>query len=196
MKQVPADELCILTFRGRYVYPLDLKAEDICIVDIAHSLSNQTRFTGHSREFYSIAQHSVIVSELLQGTGLELDGLLHDASEYVLHDITRVLKRHSKFGDEYRVVEDRAQAIIASVFSLAHPEPPLVKKADLKALAAERRDLMPLNGTWEILKDIEVPRKTVRPWSPRKAKRKFLRRYKTLTGDLGLWDKLKEQLSL
>jgi hypothetical protein len=54
----------ILTFSGHRFWPLDPRPHDIRIEDISHALANQSRFGGHCRIFYSIAQHSVLVSEL------------------------------------------------------------------------------------------------------------------------------------
>ena len=49
----------IQTFTGKRMYPLDPKPEDICIEDIAHALSNICRFTGHTKKFYSVGEHSI-----------------------------------------------------------------------------------------------------------------------------------------
>src|SRR5574342_1090607 len=81
----------IITYTGRLFWPLSPRLEDINILDICHALSNQTRFTGHTREFYSVAQHSCLVSDLLPEK-FKLDGLLHDASEAYLMDLARPVK--------------------------------------------------------------------------------------------------------
>ena len=52
-------------FTGKKFWPLDPKSEEVDIKDIAHSLAFQCRFNGHSNYFYSIAQHSVIVSKIV-----------------------------------------------------------------------------------------------------------------------------------
>ena len=52
----------IQTYSGIEFYPLDPRIEEVKLLDIAHALSNICRFTGHCNEFYSVAQHSVLVS--------------------------------------------------------------------------------------------------------------------------------------
>ena len=52
------------TVSGRRVNPFDPEPSQLDADDIARALANVCRFGGHSRVFYSVAQHSVIVSEL------------------------------------------------------------------------------------------------------------------------------------
>ena len=59
----------IQTLSGRRVNPLDAAPEDIDPADIARALSNLCRFGGHSKAFYSVAQHSAIVCDLLEERG-------------------------------------------------------------------------------------------------------------------------------
>ncbi len=93
----------INTYTGKQINSFDLKPEDVCLEDIAHSLSLKVRFGGHLHynNFYSIAQHSVRVSEYCYKNArrscrkdIALAGLLHDASEAlsVLGDVCKPLK--------------------------------------------------------------------------------------------------------
>ena len=110
----------------------------VSIIDIAHALSQLCRFNGQSREFYSVAQHSLLVASLMPD-GLELYGLLHDASEAYCGDMVRPLKR---LIPEYRVIENRVQEVIARRFGLRYPFPDEVKEADNIALAMEGKRFM------------------------------------------------------
>jgi len=118
----------ILTFSGRRVNPLDLRPEDISIEDIAHGLACINRFNGHAPLPVSVAQHSVGVSLACH----ELDarqGLLHDAAEAYLGDVTKWLKATSAFA-AYREAEDRAQRTIYKVFGCPEEQADSVTEAD------------------------------------------------------------------
>ena len=70
------------TFTGKAFFPLDPRPEEMDIFDIAHALSNLCRYGGHCNKFYSVAEHSVLVSilcRLYYGEQVALQGLLHDA---------------------------------------------------------------------------------------------------------------------
>ena len=105
----------IYTFTGRHVSPLELRSEDIDIRDIAHALALTNRFAGHTPEPISVAQHSVYVSQLCPQHALQ--GLLHDASEAYLGDMTKWLKGTEEMAP-FRKVEDRAQEIIFRTFGV------------------------------------------------------------------------------
>jgi 5'-deoxynucleotidase YfbR-like HD superfamily hydrolase len=165
----------IYTFwRKKYYFGWPL-AEEISIEDIANSLSNICRFTGHCSKFYSVAEHSVRVSYLCSPEN-QLRALLHDSAEAFLGDISRPLK-HSVGMETYRIYERQGLDAIMEHFELPFEEPAEVKDADNRLLITEQRDLL-----WgEPFMDIEpLPEKIV-PWTPEEAKRIFLMRFYELT---------------
>lgn len=187
------DGSTILTASGRYVDPLDLDPEDVVISDIAHALANQCRYSGHVREFYSVAEHSVRVAERLEAIGagpeVALAGLLHDATEAYLVDLPRPLKAHPVFGATYRQAEAKLAKVIEWAFDLGvaldHPE---IHRADMILLATERRDLMPPVGEWKILDGVEPLDDEIVPWPPDKAREVFLAAFRRLTRAVGVDD--------
>jgi len=176
----------IETFTGHTFAPLAPNSVDIWIEDIAHALSNQGRFSGHTRFRYSVAEHSVRVSELLAGAGkpvpVQLWGLLHDASEAYLVDLPTPLKVHPKFADVYRRAEKRVMRAVCQRFGLPFREPTAVREADARLLATEVRDLM--HGDRSYWKKITATpvHERIRPWGADVAKYEFLRRFYDLGG--------------
>lgn len=169
----------ILTHSGHYLNFLNPDFMHININDIAHALANLCRFTGHTREFYSVAQHSVIVSHLVAPEHA-LRALLHDASEAYIGDLSSPLKSQSP---SYCEIERNLQAKIIEVLTgSTEPDHPSIKHADLIALATERRDLMPHNQQhWPILNGITPMATTIKPLAPSTAHALFTARYRELT---------------
>ena len=164
-----------LTSTGKQFFPLDPRAEDICIEDIAHALSNVCRFGGHCRDFYSVAQHSVHVSDLVPPEHAML-GLMHDATEAYIGDMVRPLKLCMP---DYQEAEARLWTVIAAKFGLPEIFPGCVKEADNVALMTERRDLViHTPHVWSV--KAEPDEAQIRAWSPRLAKKHFLNRYREL----------------
>src|SRR3989344_3806442 len=121
------------TFTGRRFYPLDPRPEDVCVEDIAHALSLVCRFGGHVRFHYSVAQHSLYVSNHVDDHGAGgqdvLIALLHDAAEAYIGDVVWPLKQATEMLG-YRVVEERVERAVFERFGLPLPLPAVVKHAD------------------------------------------------------------------
>jgi hypothetical protein len=165
----------IQTYSGRQFWPLTPKAEDLWIVDIAHALSHQCRFTGHVREFYSVAQHSCLVHDLLVGSPCDIRfcALMHDASEAYLVDLAKPLKNRLH---AYEAAEEYLMSVIAKHYGFPWPMPDVVKQADIILLFTERRDLMaapprPWTGHAEPMEARIVP------WTPSLARSEFIKRF-------------------
>ncbi len=136
----------------RIPYPL---VEDVRIKDIAHSLANLCRFGGHTHGpdgehlFYSVAQHSVLVSYTVP-VGYAIWGLMHDAAEAYIGDMIQPLKAAPEL-ERFRMKELEVLSAIAERFRLEWPMPTdcaiAVGRADRWMVAAEARDLMG-NPAW------------------------------------------------
>lgn len=141
--------------------------------DIAHSLSMQCRFNGHTSSFYSVAQHCYLVADLVPAEH-QLAALLHDATEAYVGDLVRPLKEGMRdfansHGDEclYDLTERRVWIAICQRFDLDPILPDSVKHADLVALATEKRDLMPSHPEpWPCLNGIQPHAIPIDQWQP------------------------------
>lgn len=108
---------------------------------IAFSLSHINRYTGHAGQ-YSVAHHSILVANELPDN-LKLAGLLHDATESYINDLSKPLK---EILPEYCRIEKHYADTISEYFDvdLDHE---LIKKADLRMLVTEGKsfgfDLIP-----------------------------------------------------
>jgi uncharacterized protein len=173
------DSAWIQTHSGRRFNPTKPNPDAIVIQDIAHALSMQCRFSGHCREFYSVAQHSVLVSYICDSQDA-LWGLMHDATEAYLVDLPRPLKRSGKM-QSYIDFEAVMTEAICRRFALPFKEPPSVKRADTVLLATEARDLMsPLHPDW--IQPVEPLPFKIEAWDHNKAKDMFMKRFFELTG--------------
>jgi len=121
--------------------------------DIAHALANACRYAGHTSRFYSVAEHSVRVSyvldrwELAQGLAslVPAYGLLHDGHEAYVWDCPRPFK--PLLGDVYSQFAERADAAIVEALLPANTSRKVfhldvIKRADNVALVAEAKALM------------------------------------------------------
>ncbi len=157
---------CVRTFTGIYMNVFDPKPEMICIEDIAHGLSHQCRFAGHTKEFYSVAQHSIHVCEIAS-VELKLQALLHDASEAYLCDIPGPIKKRLP---EYCKIENNLMKMIASKFGFEWPIDYSVKGHD---------DFM-LQWEWDFYVLKKKPYQM--PYSPGQAKEEFLKWFNLIVG--------------
>ena len=167
------------TFTGRQFYPGDPRLEDIVLEDIAHALSLSCRFGGHCRAFYSVAQHSVLVSRICP-PAVARWALLHDGSEAYLCDIPRPVKQLGAMRP-YRELERVIQQLVYDRFGLGGPEPRAVKIADHQALATEHRalfDVPIVEGWFAGAPPVDV---VVIPLAPGAAEQVFLTRCQELS---------------
>jgi hypothetical protein len=184
------------TFTGGMIDLEEPQANDICLEDIAKGLSNVCRFAGQLHQFYSVAQHCVLVASLVP-SHLKFHAILHDATEAYLGDVSRGLK-HSHFMAGYRTLEERLDRLIHSRFGiepLPHGWDHIKLKAadDLAAIYEARtlRESRPYIDESDIQWAIDcsyvgssphqmrallphVPNKMISPWTPHEAEVAYL----------------------
>lgn len=129
----------ITTLSGRWFDILRPEEYRFDIEEIAEALSRLCRYTGHTNGFYSVAEHSILVSHAVPEK-YALIGLLHDASEAFVGDVSSPLKA---LLPGYRDIENNIQQAIANHFSLPYPFPEEIHDADKRVYWLERKHVAP-----------------------------------------------------
>ena len=172
---------------GGYFDPANPTAPSIQV--IAHSLARQCRFTGHSRLFYSVAEHSVLCSLLAEE--LEwcdpMEALMHDAHEAMISDLAAPWRRHVP---DFRECEKRCETALREAYELPERMSGGCKSIDYLALFIEAYFLLPSRGEgWadpltqrvRALKMIKREGWQIRGLEPEQARNAFMQRYQALT---------------
>lgn len=160
------------TFSGGQFWPMDPRVEEVRAIDIAHSLSMQCRYAGHCLQFYSVAEHSVLMTRWLHGVGeshaVQKWALLHDAAEAYLVDVPRPVK---PFLPGYKEAESAVMLAVAQRFGLSGDMPSVVKDADNRILVDESRvNMAPCVADWELpWEPLGVQLHFWAPWEAKKA---------------------------
>lgn len=154
---------------------------------IAASLSKLCRFTGHTRRFYSVAEHSVKVSYMVPPE-FAFEGLMHDAHEMLTNDLSKPVKQY--IGGSYEELEEKAEIEIRRHFGLSEEISPEVKLADVYACLIEGDELLVSRGkNWDYYAPyremaLEASRTNpyLRPscWDPERGYDEFMRRFTEL----------------
>jgi hypothetical protein len=110
-------------------------------IAVARSLSKICRYTGHSKEFYSVAQHSVLVSRLVAPEHA-YTALFHDAAEIFMGDCNSPLKQ---LLPDYKALEEKVEKAIFPIIGIPYPAPAAVKMVDIALREHEQRDFMYIN---------------------------------------------------
>jgi len=154
---------------------------------IAHGLAQQCRYTGQCLKFYSVAEHSVLVSRIMEDMKLgdPMEGLMHDAVESVLSDVARPAKQLLK---DYKALDKALDGSMRKAFGLADRMTDGCIKADALALLHEAKSLMPSKGAdWddicgpgftneELRRDANGLPYLIQGWTPEEAKQRFMAR--------------------
>lgn len=192
MKNAP--DIFMNTISGKRVNPFDIQPDTIDLHDIAHALSMKCRFNGHCKEFYSVAEHSILVARACPAKYRAI-GLLHDAAEAYICDVIRPMKPHVQFFKDhvapgmhlgsYRDLEHEITMRILAKFIpgyVFNALPVAVQRANLSMLATEQAALMP-SDLWSDLDEAPLfPEDIIGPLTPSRAEAKFI----ALAEELGL----------
>jgi uncharacterized protein len=163
---------------GRSFHILHPSPDEFTSNDIAHGLSNICRYTGHTDRFYSVAQHCCHVHDVLP-LEYRLWGLLHDASEAFIGDVSTPLK---SLLPDYRAIEANIMRCILTKYHLSTEMPSIIKSADTALLLHEVDYLLPSVKVddWNIdgkrIKNFKI----VGTWLPQQARFEFLKRLNDL----------------
>lgn len=121
---------------------------------IAHALGQTARYRGNADTFYSVAEHSVLVSLLVQqvtskphgwpaAVVYSFEGLHHDDTESVLPDVSAPFKQ---LFPDLRKVDKSFDVSIRTYFGLPLAKSNAVAKADWLALFIESAQILPGRG--------------------------------------------------
>lgn len=172
------------THSGKQFFLFHPEFDSIDIDDIAHSLSMQCRFNGHTKTFYSVAEHSYWASHIVSPENA-LTALMHDAGEAYISDIPKPFKL--ALGDEVQDMEDLILDVIAEKYGFETPLPSEVKRADLEMLLWEKKHMMRQTEHRWGYEDIPLQlighpfTPELEGWDQATAKAKFLERFNELT---------------
>ncbi len=150
----------IMTFTGKHFYPLAPRPEDFDRRDIAHSLALTCRFNGHLNQFYSVAQHSIILQKLLPEE-LTAWALLHDGAEAYLGDLVWPIKQSWQF---FTDAEDHLLEVMAQAFRLSWPMSEDLKRMDFALGLAEAREFGMNIADWSVPDNFSLPLPDLTPF--------------------------------
>ena len=164
------------TSTGKIFYPFDPDPEDINIADIASGLAKCCRWSGQCKGFFSVAQHSIIVS-LCCTPENTLWGLMHDSPEAYANDLVSPIKKDI---DVYNELETTILAAVAKKYRLTLPIPDEVHQIDALVTATESHYLM--RNTPDLKKAFPrvIDNLDIYPWEWQRAEAEFLLRFTRL----------------
>ena len=166
-----------------------LTETEFSIETIAHSLALECRFGKQSKYFYSVAQHSILVSKVMERMrdADPFEGLMHDAAEFIMGDLATPIKYSCA---DYLDLERDLQRRINRCFGLPDQKSKLCHRADKYAMFMEAYHLLPSKGatlqdelgirmhSLEILRSFDI---WLAPMGPDTARSWFLYTYHQLT---------------
>lgn len=154
----------------------------IQLEDVAYSLSNLNRFTGHCDPPYSVAEHSILCSYIPEDIQLQRACLLHDLAEFVLNDLSSPVK---SLLPKYRELEENILRIAFSKLGLNDIPPwdDRIAYVDKGMTLIEVCGLMPKSKAFDYVYEtypvLESP-PSIQNWPAKYAEKMFLQRAKEL----------------
>lgn len=140
-------------------------ANVISVEDIAHALSHICRFNGHIQQFYSVAEHCVLLSKMVPEE-YALAALMHDAAEAYTGDLTRPMRQLVDIGP----IEERFNEVIREKYRInIRFDCDEIVRADKRMLVTERPDLAVIG--------VEPFPIRLNYWSPFQARCAFMSRF-------------------
>ncbi len=157
----------IMDFDNPDPYQIDLD-------DVATGLANVCRFSGQLSEFYSVAQHCLMVAAKAPAH-LKAHALLHDAAEAFMGDVPRPVKL---LCPQYKDVEAAMELAIRMRFQLdplSEEQEKRLKEIDQRALLTEARDLkLTSSNDWLDVPGEAYQEECIHAMTPEQAKRAWL----------------------
>ncbi|WP_185847867.1 metal-dependent phosphohydrolase [Brucella abortus] len=154
----------IETRSGRRFHFADPMAHEIVLEDVADVLPRLCRYNGHTRRWYSVAEHCCLMADWVEkqpwATPLDaLTALHHDDAEYIIGDLPRPIKQVLP---EFKAIEERLDRAVSIRFGTIWPFPAWLKEVDSRILRDERGLVMnPSDNEWGT---DELEPLGVRPW--------------------------------
>lgn len=144
---------CVRTFSGVYFNLKKPVSTDVYVMDIAVSLSRECRFLNGTKNFYSVAEHSVMCALIAeekypQYRRLPFLALMHDAHEYIWKDLATPLK---DILPGYRDLQQRTQIAINERYNMFYGS------ADSKLIAAIDKEVLEWEWENKMLKHTGLP---------------------------------------
>lgn len=172
-EEVEMNDGFIITYCGRKVYPLNLDGSQICLWDIAHALAHKCRFSGHTKNFYSVAEHCILMAQN-DLPGPAVWRLFHDAGEAYLPDLATPIKK------KFPILINAENSIIQLIKTrfklpdLTTETKAQIKEGDLAIRYWEGKQLMVNHPEAEWYEKKNIPEIKIYCWKPKEAEERFV----------------------
>lgn len=149
---------------GKKFNPASFSGFNVKLDDIFVVLPRLCRYNGHTKRFYSVAEHCILMAEYVakQSWATPRDVLValhHDDAEYVLSDLVRPIKQDMP---EFKIMEQLVEKVVFGALGLPTTLPNWLHTLDLQILVDERKHVInPSSNTWAI---DGQPGLGVKPW--------------------------------